>query len=75
VWAPQDWAHPAGPAMALQVAVLPATSASHPAAPLFYLAGAGGSAVGLGDSVLNGLSWAAQAFAQLNQTMDLVFVE
>jgi hypothetical protein len=30
---PQDWAHPAGPAMKLQVVVLPATAASHPAAP------------------------------------------
>jgi len=75
VWVPQDWAHPDGPAMPLRVVVLPATATSHPAAPLFYLAGAGGAAVGLGDSVLNGLDWAAQAFEQLNQTMDLVFVE
>jgi hypothetical protein len=30
---PQDWAHPAGPAMKLQVVVLPATAASHPATP------------------------------------------
>jgi len=75
VWVPQDWAHPDGPAMPLEVVVLPATVASHPAAPLFYLAGAGGAEAGLGDSVRNGLDWAAQAFAQLNQTMDLVFVE
>ena len=75
VWVPQDWAHPAGPAMPLQVVVLPATATSHPAAPLFYLAGWGGDGIGGGDSVFNGLDWAAQAFAQLNQTMDLVFVE
>jgi hypothetical protein len=25
--------------------------------------------------VLNGMSWAAQAFGKLNQTMDLVFIE
>ncbi|HTS98318.1 MAG TPA: alpha/beta fold hydrolase [Streptosporangiaceae bacterium] len=75
VWVPQDWAHPDGPAMPLEVVVLPATAASHPAAPLFYLAGTGGTAVGVGDSVLNGLDWAAQAFSQLNQTMNLVFVE
>jgi pimeloyl-ACP methyl ester carboxylesterase len=75
VWVPQDWAHPAGPAMALEVVVMPATATRHPAASLFYLAGAGGDDIGLGDSVLNGLDWAAQAFAQLNQRMDLVFVE
>ena len=72
---PQHWAHPAGSAMKLQVVVLPATAASHPAAPLFYLAGYNGDSAGFGDAVLNGLSWAAQAFGQLNQTMDLVFVE
>jgi pimeloyl-ACP methyl ester carboxylesterase len=75
VWVPQDWAHPAGPAMPLRVVVLPATATSHPAAPLFYLAGWNGDAAGFGDAVLNGMSWAVQAFAQLNQTMDLVFVE
>jgi hypothetical protein len=75
VWVPQDWAHPDRPAMPLQVVVLPATGTSHPAAPLFYLAGYNGDAAGFGDAVLNGLSWAAQAFRQLNQTMDLVFVE
>src|SRR5208337_4693792 len=75
VWVPQDWAHPAGPAMPLQVVVLPATGTGHPAAPLFYLAGWNGDAAGFGDAVLNGMSWAAQAFGQLNQTMDLVFVE
>ena len=75
VWVPQDWAHPAGPAMPLQVVVLPATASSRPAAPLFYLAGWGGDGIGGGDSVFNGLDWAAQAFAQLNRTMDLVFVE
>ncbi len=74
VWVPQDWAHPAGPAMPLQVVVLPATAASHPAAPLFVLAGAGAQAVGDGAALIL-LDWAAQAFAQLNQTMDLVFVE
>jgi hypothetical protein len=75
VWVPQDWAHPAGPAMPLRVVVLPAIATSHHAAPLFFLAGTGGQAVGDGDAVLNGMSWAAQAFRQLNQTMDLVFVE
>jgi pimeloyl-ACP methyl ester carboxylesterase len=61
--------------MPLLVAVLPATAASHPAAPLFYLSGRGGQAAGFGDSVFNGLDWAVQAFGQLNQTTDLVFVE
>jgi pimeloyl-ACP methyl ester carboxylesterase len=61
--------------MPLQVVVLPATGTSHPATPLFYLAGHGGQAAGFGDSVLNGMTWAAQAFRQLNQTRDLVFVE
>jgi pimeloyl-ACP methyl ester carboxylesterase len=75
VWVPQDWAHPAGPAMPLEVVVLPATATAHPAAPLFYLAGWGGDNIGGGDSVLNGMTWAAQAFRKLNQTMDLVFVE
>jgi pimeloyl-ACP methyl ester carboxylesterase len=75
VWVRQDWAHPDGPAMSLQVVVLPATATSHPGAPLFYLAGWGGDEIGGGDSVLNGLTWADQAFSQLNQTMDLVFVE
>ena len=75
VWVPQDWARPAGPAMPLRVVVLPATAASHPAAPLFYLAGWNGDAAGFGDAVLNGMDWAAQTFAQLNQAMDLVFVE
>jgi pimeloyl-ACP methyl ester carboxylesterase len=75
VWVPQDWAHPDGPAMPLQVVVLPATATSHPAAPLFYLAGYNGGNAGFGDAVLNGMTWAATAFAQLNQTMDLVFVE
>jgi len=75
VWVPQDWAHPGGPAMPLRVVVLPATATSHPAAPLFYLAGWNGDAAGFGDAVLNGMGWAVQAFAQLNQTMDLVFVE
>jgi pimeloyl-ACP methyl ester carboxylesterase len=76
VWVPQDWAHPAAaPTMPLQVVVLPATATSHPAAPLFYLAGWNGDAAGFGDAVLNGMDWAVQAFKQLNQTMDLVFVE
>ena len=75
VWVRQNWAYPAGPAMALRLVVLPATGTSHPAAPLFFLAGTGGQAVGDGDAVLNGMDWAAQAFRQLNQTMDLVFVE
>ena len=61
--------------MPLQVVILPATAASHPAPPLFYLAGYNGDAAGFGDAVVNGMSWAAQAFGQLNQTMDLVFVE
>ena len=72
---PRDWAHPAGPAMKLQVVVLPATAASHPAAPLFYLAGWNGDEAGFGNAVLNGMTWAAQAFGPLNQTRDLVFVE
>jgi pimeloyl-ACP methyl ester carboxylesterase len=74
VWVPRDWAHPAGPVMPLQVVVLPATAAGHPAAPLFVLAGAGAQEVGDGAGLIL-LDWAAQAFAQLNQTMDLVFVE
>jgi pimeloyl-ACP methyl ester carboxylesterase len=74
VWVPQDWAHPGGPLMALQVVVLPATGTSHPAAPLFVLAGAGAQSVGDGAG-LTLLDWAVQAFRQLNQTMDLVFVE
>ncbi len=72
---PQDWAHLDGPTMPLRVMVLPATTTSHPAAPLFYLAGYNGDDAGFGDAVLNGMTWAAQAFQQLNQTMDLVFVE
>jgi len=75
VWVPQNWADPAGPAMPLEVVVMPATTTRHPAAPLFYLAGYNGDNAGFGDAVLNGLNWAVQAFAQLNQTMDLVFVE
>jgi len=75
VWVPQDWAHPDGPTMPLRVVVLPATGTSHPASPLFYLAGYNGDEAGFGDAVLNGLDWAASAFRQLNQTMDLVFVE
>jgi pimeloyl-ACP methyl ester carboxylesterase len=74
VWVPQDWAHPDGPVMSLQVVVVPAAT-SHPAAPLFYLAGYNGDNAGFGDAVLNGMTWAVQAFTQLNQTMDLVFVE
>jgi len=61
--------------MPLRVVVLPATATNHPAAPLFYLAGWNGDDAGFGDAVLNGMTWAVQAFAQLNQTMDLVFVE
>jgi pimeloyl-ACP methyl ester carboxylesterase len=75
VWVPQDWAHPAGPAMKLQVVVLPATRTGQPAAPLFYLAGWNGDEAGFGNAVFNGLDWAAQAFGPLNQTRDLVFVE
>jgi len=75
VWVPQDWADPAGPAMPLEVVVLPATGTTHRADPLFYLTGLGGQAAGDGNSVDNGMSWAAQAFRQLNRTMDLVFVE
>ena len=75
MWVPQDWAHPRGPRIPLEVVVLPAGT-SHPAAdPLFYLAGLGGYAVGLGDSVENGFSWASQVFSGLNRTRDLVFVE
>jgi pimeloyl-ACP methyl ester carboxylesterase len=74
VWVRQDWARPAGPAMPLQVVVLPATATSHPAAPLFVLAGAGAQAVGDGAGLVL-LDWAARAFLQLNQTMPLVFVE
>jgi pimeloyl-ACP methyl ester carboxylesterase len=61
--------------MPLQVVVLPATRTSHSAPPLFYLAGYNGDSAGFGDAVLNGLDWAASAFRQLNQTMDLVFIE
>jgi pimeloyl-ACP methyl ester carboxylesterase len=66
VWVPQDWAHPHGPKIPLLVAVLPATATTHPAAPLFILAGWGGSAI---DDV----DWAVRAFGKLNQRMDLVF--
>jgi pimeloyl-ACP methyl ester carboxylesterase len=72
---PQDWAHPDGLTMLVQVVVLPATTVKRSADALFYLAGAGGQAAGDGDAVENGMTWAAQAFKQLNQTMDLVFVE
>jgi len=67
---PQDWAHPAGATMQLRVVVLPATGTSHPAAPLFYLAGYGTAATSVGQ-----LDWAAQLFRQLNQTRDLVFLD
>ena len=66
VWVPRDWAHPHGPKIPLLVAVLPAMATTHPAAPLFILAGWGGSAIGDVD-------WAVQAFGRLNQSMDLVF--
>jgi pimeloyl-ACP methyl ester carboxylesterase len=66
VWVPQDWAHPHGPQIPLLVAVLPAMAATHRAAPLFVLAGWGGSAIGDVD-------WAVRAFGPLNQPMDLVF--
>ena len=66
VWVPQDWAHPHGPKIPLLVAVLPATATTHPAAPLFILAGWGGSAI---DDV----DWALQAFGKLNRRTDLVF--
>jgi pimeloyl-ACP methyl ester carboxylesterase len=69
VWVPRDWAHPAGPTMPLRVVVLPAAGTAHPADPLFYLGGWGVPATGYGN-----VSWAAQAFWTLNQTMDLVFV-
>ena len=60
---PQNWAHPSGPTMSLRVVVLPATTTSHPAAPLFYLAGYNGDNAGFGDAVLNGMTWAAQRLA------------
>jgi pimeloyl-ACP methyl ester carboxylesterase len=72
---PQDWSHPAGAKLRLQVVVLPASGTTQPGTPLFYLAGSGGQAAGEGDAVLNGLDWAARAFRKLNQTHDLVFVE
>jgi pimeloyl-ACP methyl ester carboxylesterase len=75
VWVPQDWAHLAGPAMPLEVVVVPAAATSHPAAPLFVLGGWDGESIGFGGTVFNDFTWAAQAFRQLNQTMDLVFVE
>jgi pimeloyl-ACP methyl ester carboxylesterase len=75
VWVPQDWAHPRGPQIPLKVVVLPASTA-HPAAdPVFYLAGLGGQAAGVGDAVENGLTWASGAFSPLNRTRDLVFAE
>lgn len=70
VWVPQDWAHPGGAKMQLQVVVLPATGTSHPADPLFYLAGFGTAATGSDQ-----ISGALQMFGRLNQTMDLVFVD
>jgi len=75
VQVPEDWAQPTGPTIPIEVVVLPATATSNPGTPLFILSGAGGHAYGLGDSVLNGMPWAAQAFHRLNQTSDLVFVE
>src|SRR6516165_4860714 len=66
VWVPQDWAHPHGRQIPLLVAVVPATTPAHHTAPLFILAGWGGSAIGDVD-------WAMQAFGKLNQRMDLVF--
>ena len=68
---------PARPDVAqrLQVVVLPATATTHPAAALFVLAGWNGDDLGFGGAVLDDMTWAAQAFRQLNQTMDLVFVE
>src|SRR6516225_1210181 len=66
VWVPQDWARPHGRQIPLLVAVVPATAPAHRAAPLFILAGWGGSAIGDVD-------WAMQAFGKLNQRMDLVF--
>jgi pimeloyl-ACP methyl ester carboxylesterase len=69
VWVPQDWAHPHGPQIPLTVAVLPAMAATHPAAPLFILAGWGGPAISS-----EYVDWAVQAFGQLYQSMDLVFV-
>jgi pimeloyl-ACP methyl ester carboxylesterase len=68
VWVPRDWAHPAGPTMPLRVMVLPALGTTHStAAPLFYLAG-------WASSALDSVSWAAQVFAPLNETADLVFL-
>ena len=58
--------HPHGPQIPLLVAVLPAIAATHRAAPLFYLAGWGGSAIG-------GAQWAMRSFGQLNNSVDLVF--
>lgn len=72
---PQDWARPAGPSMSLQVVVLPSTAVGHSAGALFYLAGTGGQAAGDGNAVENGMTWAEQAFQQLNLTRDLVFVQ
>jgi hypothetical protein len=37
--------------MPLQVVVLPATGTSHPASPLFYLAGYNGDNAGFGNAV------------------------
>lgn len=75
VLVPQDWAHPAGPSMSLQVVVLPSTAVGHSTGALFYLAGTGGQAAGDGNAVENGMTWAEQAFQQLNLTRDLVFVQ
>jgi len=54
---------------------LPATATSQPGAPLVFLTGRDANAIGFGDSVLNGMNWAAQAFRQLNRTTDLMFVD
>jgi pimeloyl-ACP methyl ester carboxylesterase len=69
VWVPEDWAHPRGPRIPLLVAVIPATAATHPAAPLFALAGWGGSAI---SSSL--VDFTMMSFGQLTESMDLVFV-
>jgi pimeloyl-ACP methyl ester carboxylesterase len=64
---PVDWTHPLGPQRPLAVVVVPGKASSR-GAPLFYLSGYGGSAIG-------DIAWATNVFQTVNFTHDLVFVD
>ena len=66
---PVDWANPAGPTIALWVNVLPARTSPAAPDPMFYIEG------GPGGASTQEAAWAAQAFKEINQTHDLVFVD